>query len=90
MSGADLTEICQRAAKLAIRDSIAMEMENGQDSGVNEISMKYFESAMKNARRSVTQQEIAQFEAFARSMNVELNENAYKKTTATSNNDLYN
>lgn len=90
MSGADLTEICQRAAKLAIRDSIAMEMENGQDSGINEISMKYFESAMKNARRSVTQQEIAQFEAFARSMNVELNENAYKKTTATSNNDLYN
>merc|ERR1712054_618319 len=67
-SGADLTEICQRAAKLAIRESIEKEielqkekeanpeqMETGEDDvdPVPEITKAHFEESMKFARRSV-------------------------------------
>lgn len=79
-SGADLTEICQRAAKFAIRDSIRAELvrkdteKDGKEpeDPVPELTMEYFNMAMENARKSVTQQEIAQFEAFAKSMNISL------------------
>merc|ERR1712136_501815 len=69
-SGADLTEICQRAVKLAIRENIEAEIrrekEKGEDGGdVNmddeetaEVGKKHFEEAMKFARRSVSDQDI--------------------------------
>jgi transitional endoplasmic reticulum ATPase len=80
-TGADLTEICQRAAKLAIRESIEKVMERkriadeegrGDDveeyDPVPEIGRLHFEEAMKNARRSVSDQDLAKYSAFATSM----------------------
>merc|ERR1712054_154752 len=67
-SGADLTEICQRAAKMAIRESIEKEIEQekeraaaGGDAAMDtddadpvpEITKAHFEESMKFARRSV-------------------------------------
>merc|ERR1719487_1413153 len=69
-SGADLTEICQRAAKMAIRESIEKEIELEKeraaagadapmdteegDDPVPEITRNHFEESMKFARRSVS------------------------------------
>jgi len=69
-SGADLTEICQRACKLAIRETI--EAEKAGKEPINEISKKYFDMAMKTARRSVDKKDLERYEAFARSQKVEL------------------
>merc|ERR1712051_155593 len=78
-SGADLTEICQRAVKLAIRENIeqdikreraiqaaggAMEVDDGIDE-VAEVSKKHFEEAMRFARRSVSDQDIRKYEMFS-------------------------
>merc|ERR1712213_222192 len=52
-SGADLTEICQRACKLAIREDI----DNDEDDD-SEVEKRHFEEAMKFARRSVSDQDI--------------------------------
>lgn len=65
-SGADITEICQRAAKAAVRDAIEAEarMKSAMQQNPNykppadydpvpEISRKHFEEAMRNARKSV-------------------------------------
>ncbi|KAI5151754.1 transitional endoplasmic reticulum ATPase [Enteropsectra breve] len=75
-SGADLAEICQRSAKLAIRESIAAMEESGEGKefkdGVHCLTTKHFEEALKTARKSVTKAEIDQFEAFAQSMKVKL------------------
>lgn len=83
-SGADLTEICQRACKLAIRQSIAAEIqrekENVQQKGqqnamdledddpVPEISKAHFEEAMRFARRSVSDNDIRKYELFAQTL----------------------
>jgi len=76
-SGADLTEICQRAAKAAIRESIQAdakikalkemnpEYQVTQDP-VPEITRKHFEESLKNSRRSVTNTDLDRFEAFRR------------------------
>ena len=80
-SGADLTEICQRACKLAIRESIEKEItkerrrkeaqERGEDimeddeDPVPEITRAHFEEAMKFARRSVSDNDIRKYEMFA-------------------------
>jgi transitional endoplasmic reticulum ATPase len=71
-SGADLTEICQRAAKQAIRDSIEADIEsqhtqNGKMGGkdpVPAITRKHFEDATIFVRRSVSDQDIKQYEMF--------------------------
>jgi transitional endoplasmic reticulum ATPase len=88
-SGADLTEICQRAAKAAIRESIqadakikAMKELNpdyqvAQDP-VPEITRKHFEESLKNSRRSVTNTDLDRFEAFRRKFDPNF-------TTATQN-----
>lgn len=76
-SGADLTEICQRAAKAAIRDSIqadgrikAMKELNPeyevQQDPVPEIGRKHFEEALRFARRSVTQTDLTRYDNFRR------------------------
>jgi transitional endoplasmic reticulum ATPase len=80
-SGADLTEICQRACKLAIRESIEADVRRTQDqqaSGatpmdddvdtVPEITRKHFEEAMRFARRSVTDNDIRKYEMFAQTL----------------------
>lgn len=73
-SGADISEICQRAAKLAIRESIEAEIKNPDlaEDPVPFLTPEHFGEALRYARKSVTQQEIEGFEAFARSMKVDL------------------
>jgi len=82
-SGADLTEICQRACKLAIRESIEKDLEReklraerGGDSmdteeevdPVPEITRLHFEEAMRFARRSVSDNDIRKYEMFAQTL----------------------
>ncbi|OXA51061.1 transitional endoplasmic reticulum ATPase TER94 [Folsomia candida] len=81
-SGADLTEICQRACKLAIRQSIEEEvrrekaraqnpdavMDMDEEDPVPEITKAHFEEAMKFARRSVSDNDIRKYEMFAQTL----------------------
>merc|ERR1719482_1946130 len=80
-SGADLTEICQRSAKLAIRESIEKEIEmekereaagedgmDTMDDPVPEISKLHFEESMKFARRSVNDADIRKYEMFSQTL----------------------
>lgn len=81
-SGADLGFVTQRAVKLAIKQSISLEIERqksreaaGEDVEmeeeeelVPELTKAHFEEAMRSARRSVTDVEIRRYEAFAQSM----------------------
>jgi len=80
-SGADLTEICQRACKLAIRESIEKDIENLQsktrtttdemdteEDPVPELVRKHFEEAMAYARRSVSDNDIRKYEMFAQNL----------------------
>lgn len=65
-SGADLTEICQRAAKLAIRDSIEREIQRKKQMDTGDagsepeplITKAHFTEAMRFARRSVNDHDI--------------------------------
>jgi len=75
-SGADITEICQRATQLAIRESIEKESEQlergdmdveGVDP-VPEITRKHFAIAMKSARRSVSDGDLRKYEMFAQTL----------------------
>lgn len=78
-SGADLTEICQRACKLAIRESIAKDIEREKqrvndpsaadrmdedEDLVPELRSDHFEESMKFARRSVSDADIKKYESF--------------------------
>jgi len=81
-SGADLTEICQRACKLAIRENIDAEIKKekerqakGADMDVDddedelaEVGKKHFEEAMRFARRSVSDQDIKKYEMFSQTL----------------------
>lgn len=82
-SGADLTEICQRACKSAIRESIEQEIkrekERAKDGAeaamdveesdpVPEIRRDHFEEAMKYARKSVSEADIRKYEMFAQTL----------------------
>lgn len=81
-SGADLTEICQRACKLAIRESIEKDMQRERERAaqggdtemetdydpVPEIRRDHFEEAMKHARRSVSDNDIRKYEMFAQTL----------------------
>lgn len=85
-SGADLTEICQRAAKLAIREDIEKDIEKmrmkeeqgdsmdediEEDDSVPEIGRRHFEAAMREARRSVSDADLLKYSAFAQSLKKE-------------------
>lgn len=80
-SGADITEICQRAAKNAIRDSITagIERQKRVEEGeltqeeadalpdpVPTITKAHFEASMGKARRSVGPEIIAQYDEFTK------------------------
>jgi len=80
-SGADITEICQRACKLAIRESIEREisaerarlenpdnMDEDQADPVPEITKAHFEEAMKFARRSVSDADIRKYQSFSQTL----------------------
>merc|ERR1712028_202666 len=70
-SGADLAELCQRAAKAAIRDAIAADELKTDDMDVdecNEIARKHFEEAMGGARRSVAITDLAKYDQFRQKM----------------------
>ena len=81
-SGADITEIAQKAAKMAIRESIEKEIEDEKEKAaaggdaamdedmpdpVPEITTYHFEEAMKYARRSVSDNDIRKYEMFSQS-----------------------
>eukprot|EP00172_Hildenbrandia_rubra_P004054 Plantae.Rhodophyta-Hildenbrandia_rubra.ctg7472.p1 GENE.Plantae.Rhodophyta-Hildenbrandia_rubra.ctg7472~~Plantae.Rhodophyta-Hildenbrandia_rubra.ctg7472.p1 ORF type:complete len:818 (+),score=194.61 Plantae.Rhodophyta-Hildenbrandia_rubra.ctg7472:193-2646(+) len=81
-SGADITEICQRACKLAIREAIGKDMEREKAAAENPDAMEdveeedpvpfitraHFEEAMKHARRSVTDADVRKYEMFAQKL----------------------
>jgi len=71
-----MTELCQRATKAAIRESISAEEDRrklmtGEDADMGEmedpvpvITRKHFEEAMASARKSVTEYDLQKFEQF--------------------------
>merc|ERR1740139_700273 len=68
-SGADLAELCQRAAKAAIRDAIAADELKTDDDDMNagmgtEITRKHFEEAFAGARRSVDAAQLSKYDQF--------------------------
>lgn len=80
-SGADITEICQRAAKNAIRDSITAQIERQKRVEAGELTQEeadalpdpvpsitaaHFEASMSKARRSVSPEIIAQYDEFTK------------------------
>jgi len=82
-SGADITEICQRAAKYAIRESIEADMEKQRAAeaegreyvededdfdDVPEITKTHFEMAMSEARRSVSDADLLKYGSFAQTL----------------------
>ncbi|CAA2969012.1 cell division cycle 48 homolog [Olea europaea subsp. europaea] len=80
-SGADITEICQRAVKYAIRENIEKDierekrrsenpeaMEEDVEEEVAEIKPAHFEESMKFARRSVSDADIRKYQAFAQTL----------------------
>ncbi|KAJ0470100.1 Cell division cycle protein 48 [Helianthus annuus] len=80
-SGADITEICQRACKYAIRENIEKDierekrrsenpeaMEEDMEDEVAEIKAAHFEESMKFARRSVSDADIRKYQAFAQTL----------------------
>lgn len=80
-SGADLTEICQRAVKMAIRENIEKEIRREKERAMNpdadmdddydpvpEIRRDHFEESMKFARRSVTDADIRKYQMFAQTL----------------------
>jgi len=79
-SGADITEICQRACKTAIRENIEKDIERERRKAENPdlmeedvdevpcISKAHFEEAMKFARRSVSDADIRKYQAFAQTL----------------------
>ncbi|KAF8942843.1 AAA ATPase cdc48 [Haplosporangium gracile] len=92
-SGADLTEICQRACKLAIRENIEADirkererkergdeeaMEEDDEDAVPELTRAHFEEAMKFARRSVQDSDIRRYEMFAQNLQNSRGFNTFK------------
>nr|CAB3497112.1 unnamed protein product [Digitaria exilis] len=82
-SGADITEICQRACKYAIREDIEkdierermakerpgeMEVDGCADEPLAEIKASHFEESMRFARRSVSDADIRKYQAFAQTL----------------------
>ncbi|CAM72577.1 LOW QUALITY PROTEIN: putative Transitional endoplasmic reticulum ATPase [Leishmania infantum JPCM5] len=79
-SGADLSGICQRACKMAIRESINKEIqleelkkigqldENADIDPVPEITRAHVEEAMRGARRSVSDADIRRYDMFKTSL----------------------
>ncbi|RZC75480.1 hypothetical protein C5167_050972 [Papaver somniferum] len=81
-SGADITEICQRACKYAIREDIEKDIErqkksndkpdameeDGVENEIPQITAAHFEESMKYARRSVNDGDIRKYQAFSQTL----------------------
>jgi len=68
-SGADITEVCQRACKLAIRQHIADATAGlPEDARCTSITLDHFEEAFSKARKSVSAADVKKFERFQASM----------------------
>lgn len=80
-SGADITEICQRAAKNAIREAVNADIERARGIAAGEVDetvpvpdpvpcirRDHFEEAMSRARRSVDEKDLRHYEQFAAMM----------------------
>ncbi|KAM4096468.1 hypothetical protein ACJW30_08G107100 [Castanea mollissima] len=80
-SGADITEICQRACKYAIREDIEKDIkkerrrsdnpkaiDKDETDEVTEIRAAHFEESMKFARRSVSDADICKYQVFAQTL----------------------
>ena len=81
-TGADLVEICQQACKLAIREEIERDaerdrlreeagvelMDEDEEDTVPEILSRHFEDAVRHARRSVSDRDLAQYASFAQTL----------------------
>jgi transitional endoplasmic reticulum ATPase len=81
-TGADLTEICQTACKLAIREEIERDLERARqkeeageemdddedEDTMPEILPIHFETAVRGARRSVSDRDLAQYASFAQTL----------------------
>merc|ERR1712099_7591 len=83
-TGADLTEICQTACKMAIREEIerdierdrmreeAGDMDDEEDDELEdtmpEILPRHFEVSVRQARRSVSDRDLAQYASFAQTL----------------------
>ncbi|TYI90906.1 hypothetical protein E1A91_D03G154900v1 [Gossypium mustelinum] len=77
-SGADITEICQRACKYAIRENIEKDIEKERrrredreaidEEEVTKIKAAHFEESMKSARRSVSDADIRKYLSFAQAL----------------------
>jgi len=68
-SGADITELCQRACKLAIRQHIADATAGApEEERCTIISLAHFEEAFTKARKSVSAADVKKFETFQASM----------------------
>mmetsp|Transcript_19561 Transcript_19561/g.57072 ORF Transcript_19561/g.57072 Transcript_19561/m.57072 type:complete len:450 (+) Transcript_19561:166-1515(+) len=71
-TGADITEICQRAAKLAIKQNIGEEVakRKGDFDGepVQQILALHLESAVRTSRKSVSEEDLAMYQSFAAKM----------------------
>merc|ERR1711966_420299 len=83
-TGADLTEICQTACKIAFREEIERDIERGRlreeageemeddddelEDTMPEILPRHFEHAVRNARRSVSDRDLAQYASFAQTL----------------------
>ncbi|EKX72669.1 cell division cycle protein 48, putative [Theileria equi strain WA] len=69
-SGADIAEVCHRAAREAIRESIEAEIKRGRPLGKDEqdpvpyITNSHFQVALKNSRKSVNQADVKLYESF--------------------------
>eukprot|EP00967_Tisochrysis_lutea_P068292 scaffold89446_cov30-Tisochrysis_lutea.AAC.6 len=81
-SGADITEICQRACKLAIRQEIDEQQKaEAKAEAAGEslpevrsdgmLTAAHFAEAMKNARRSVSKAELARYNKFRKDLSVQ-------------------
>jgi len=78
-SGADITEVCQRACKLAIREEIAVQevaeaeaikagKELPEPDTSAKLGAKHFELSMKTARKSVSKTELARYLKFKKEL----------------------
>merc|ERR1711935_1287995 len=84
-TGADLTEICQSACKMAIREEIERDIERqrikaeagddmeddddeDEEDSMPAILPKHFEVAVRQARRSVSDRDLAQYASFAQTL----------------------
>jgi transitional endoplasmic reticulum ATPase len=92
-SGADITEICQRAAKNAVRDSITAQIERQKRVEAGEITQEeadalpdpvpcitraHFEASMSKARRSVGPEIVAQYDEFTKKQKQQWTESGHE------------